>query len=674
MINTILFQIAALVEKNMPTVFFASGLAFFFLALSLLLSRKSLKSIGLNYVFLYLLLFSVVHGAVEFIDMYCQYKLLLYGSGVNGLVTFERFYLMTLSFYFLMLFGLNLASVTMQTAFDKNKYVAVLPVVFLLVFIYALFSWPVQAYMPELEGAVRRLLGFPAAMLAGIGFWRLSKNEYVGLLPEGYAFYFKCASCAFIFYGVLTGLIIPESGFISAPLFDAKSLLKYKGLPVQIFRTLSALLILYFLLRAMALRILHKFAVTFLFFFCMLLAVGFIGNLNLKLISNSFNDVAKIEKEEAAFTYLYRSFNRIYDVITKPDYNDRKQVYSLLIKEYAKEFEFILSKVVSLSHDDKEEVEMIEQISALYQEVVRAQFRNGDTNSSLDELKSLIDKISVMHTREKNEAREKVSGNIINFSRAIFIILLISSTGFIFTSYLFYQFMIKPLNKLKVGAHQIAGGNLKHRIAVNTADELQKLAEDFNKMGENLLERTEKMEAANRKFSELSVRDGLTGLFNHRYFYERLGEELKRAERNKSGLSLCILDVDDFKRYNDTHGHQKGDDLLKMLGGLINKNSRLTDIACRYGGEEFGVILPETEQEGAVIIADKLRLLIQEYNFPHKETQPFGHITVTIGVSSYPDNTVILEDLVKYADDALYRAKSEGKNKVYMHEDEAMTI
>ncbi|HCW53000.1 MAG TPA: diguanylate cyclase [Clostridium sp.] len=158
--------------------------------------------------------------------------------------------------------------------------------------------------------------------------------------------------------------------------------------------------------------------------------------------------------------------------------------------------------------------------------------------------------------------------------------------------------------------------------------------------------------------------DGLTQLYNHRYFYGVLNEKIKSGNKNKTPVSMIFIDIDNFKHYNDLYGHQKGDYVLKKVGKIINKNIRESDIAARYGGEEFAVILSNTSEEDALKIAERLRVKIEEEHFEGEENQPNGKITASFGVSVYPDKAKNDIELIKSADDALYRAKFFYKNRV----------
>jgi diguanylate cyclase (GGDEF)-like protein len=156
----------------------------------------------------------------------------------------------------------------------------------------------------------------------------------------------------------------------------------------------------------------------------------------------------------------------------------------------------------------------------------------------------------------------------------------------------------------------------------------------------------------------MSLRDGLTGLFNHACCYQKIDMELKRYARYAKVVSLMMIDIDDFKGLNDRYGHQEGDRILAMIGKLIDGATRESDICCRYGGEEFAVILPSTDASEAGTLADRLRATLAK-------SLPGGRrVTVSIGVASSGENTETSAALVEKADAALYQAKRSGKNRV----------
>jgi len=162
---------------------------------------------------------------------------------------------------------------------------------------------------------------------------------------------------------------------------------------------------------------------------------------------------------------------------------------------------------------------------------------------------------------------------------------------------------------------------------------------------------------------KMAITDGLTGMYNKRYFTDVFNAEVERAKRCDHQLSIFMMDLDNFKHYNDSHGHPAGDELLMQLASIIKASIRKTDIACRYGGEEFVVILPETTKEGAMTVAEKLVEAIHSHPFPHAAEQPLGCVSASIGVATFPDNGLDAEHLLEVADSALYVAKTEGRNR-----------
>jgi diguanylate cyclase (GGDEF)-like protein len=156
--------------------------------------------------------------------------------------------------------------------------------------------------------------------------------------------------------------------------------------------------------------------------------------------------------------------------------------------------------------------------------------------------------------------------------------------------------------------------------------------------------------------------DYLTSLWNHGYFQYLLQAEVEKARALKSKLSLVTIDIDNFKVYNDTMGHQEGDKILKDLARLLRNQSRKMDHVCRYGGEEFTIILPQTDQKEAYLIAERLRMDIQKYPFLNEKIFPNNQLTVSLGIATFPDNGLTSDELVTSSDKSLYRAKNQGKN------------
>jgi len=169
------------------------------------------------------------------------------------------------------------------------------------------------------------------------------------------------------------------------------------------------------------------------------------------------------------------------------------------------------------------------------------------------------------------------------------------------------------------------------------------------------------------KLQQLSQHDGLTGLYNHRVFQERLLQEMIRRNRTLQPLSLMMLDIDHFKQFNDNYGHPAGDSVLKELSRIITTHTRCNsiDVCCRYGGEEFAVIMPELAPSHATKIAERLRKSVEEHVFILKDRKLEREVTISLGVAGvHGEDNLGPEDLVKKADDALYRSKRDGRNRV----------
>ena len=162
---------------------------------------------------------------------------------------------------------------------------------------------------------------------------------------------------------------------------------------------------------------------------------------------------------------------------------------------------------------------------------------------------------------------------------------------------------------------------------------------------------------------EQAIRDPLTRLFNRRFLEESLERELQLAGRKKQSIAVLFLDLDHFKRFNDTFGHAAGDMVLQSLADLLRSFFRATDICCRYGGEEFAIILPESSSQDAAIRADTLRSEVKRLRLQHKK-QSLGSITLSIGIAAFPEHGSTSDELLKRADQCLYESKARGRDVV----------
>ncbi len=177
-----------------------------------------------------------------------------------------------------------------------------------------------------------------------------------------------------------------------------------------------------------------------------------------------------------------------------------------------------------------------------------------------------------------------------------------------------------------------------------------------------------KLDEAFRTLKKLTITDPLTGISNRRYFHDFLEQEWKRAARNQTPISVILSDIDFFKLFNDSYGHQTGDDCLKKVAKVLQDSlKRPSDMVARYGGEEFVVVLPETDERGALKVAERMRTNVEALDIPHSTSAIASHVTISLGVSSaIPDGKLKPNILISRADSALYQAKHDGRNRVVL--------
>ena len=216
-----------------------------------------------------------------------------------------------------------------------------------------------------------------------------------------------------------------------------------------------------------------------------------------------------------------------------------------------------------------------------------------------------------------------------------------------------YDYLVKPFEDLDLVT-----------ATISRATEKIRMSREIHSLIDTLKEKNDELESKNRILAEQAAYDGLTQLHNHRHFQEALAMEVSRSLRTRRAFSLIFMDVDLFKNYNDTHGHLKGDGLLRTIGEILKHILRKADVAARYGGDEFVLLLPEADKEGGRIVAERIRESIESHPFHGRDAHPGGKVTVSVGVASFPEDGTEPATLIESADKALYDAKSRGKNSV----------
>lgn len=242
-------------------------------------------------------------------------------------------------------------------------------------------------------------------------------------------------------------------------------------------------------------------------------------------------------------------------------------------------------------------------------------------------------------------------------------------------AYIFGHRLVRPVRRLSEEAARVASGDLDVDIPVSGLSEVSYLTQVFNHMVYSLRRNREKLSSANlalretnEELHQISITDGLTGLYNRNHIMEMLGREKSHAQLSRGRLSVLMLDIDYFKKINDTYGHPVGDTVMVRLAETLSASVRECDYVGRYGGEEFMVILPDSTVDKALITAERIRANVGNLQFI-EDRENFS-VTVSIGVAGFPDHGENTESILSHADSALYQAKDEGRNRVVIAESE----
>lgn len=370
-------------------------------------------------------------------------------------------------------------------------------------------------------------------------------------------------------------------------------------------------------------------------------------------------------KSSTEFELLALSFNKMLDSLQHSRNKLDRKIYEI-------ETLFKASQAMNFQSDTDKLVKQILEMAATAIQAERCSIML-QSESSLDELETKVifqkaedtfrtpDPTSTIKIR----SGEGVAGTVLKTASSIIV-----NDGYknpMFKSFKtseYYESSIKQLIAVPLKIKDRVTGVIN---GVNKEGNEDGFNEDDKRLLEALAQQAA-MAVEHARLYELAITDGLTKLFIHRYFQARLEEELLRAKRYHTDCSLILFDIDHFKKFNDTYGHQQGDIVLIEVAKLLKLAIRDTiDIPARYGGEEFTVILPETDSKGALLVAERIRKTIEAYEFPGQEKAL--KVTISLGVATYPEHASFKASLIKKADMALYKCKNLGRNCSYIYDE-----
>ncbi len=366
---------------------------------------------------------------------------------------------------------------------------------------------------------------------------------------------------------------------------------------------------------------------------------------------------------------LVNSFIIILYFFSRVTIARRERRLSSINKEYER-----LNLIYETEHNDTEILHILDEISASFManKNLRAVFEHTldgiqqVLKAEIVLLEIITEKGSIPTTKvvrglENLELNDNIYMKVIVQGSSV----LINNLSSYHTEYRRYKsladqgissFLIAPL---KLTKEPIGLLGIFAKEAFDFTGEELRLLTTFTTHASLIIENARLLETTRR----LSITDELTQLYNFRHFQNRFKNEFQRAKRYKHNMSILMCDIDYFKNYNDTNGHEAGNEILKKVAGIMTNSARDVDLIARYGGEEFVLVLIETSKDNAKLFAERLKEKIEKETFPHQEKQPNGNLTITIGVAGFPEDAVTSNELIEYADKALYRGKKEGRNR-----------
>ena len=338
------------------------------------------------------------------------------------------------------------------------------------------------------------------------------------------------------------------------------------------------------------------------------------------------------------------------------------------IKESGQRIAQIVKKIQTIRHDEIKPYVGSSTIVNLDQiiNILSVEY-NDDDFAKIEAILHKIGKVNLSRARDMKEAFQILEGKAVDL---IFLdYMLPSGTGADFLMTMAARNIDLPVVIITGHGDEIIASQVIQAGAYDYLPKANISKKSLSRVINNSIENyrlKKEVKMAMEKMAEMSTRDELTGLYNRRYFIEVSEREIAKAERYRNELLLCMLDLDHFKKINDTHGHPAGDAVLREVASLLQENVRKSDIPCRYGGEEFALIMPNTHLDAGEKFCERLRIAIEKHTIRYNGSKI--HVTASIGLAQFkPEVDSSSADLLQKADAALYTAKNEGRNRVISH-------
>jgi diguanylate cyclase (GGDEF)-like protein len=370
----------------------------------------------------------------------------------------------------------------------------------------------------------------------------------------------------------------------------------------------------------------------------------------------TLHDPAQLREGKFWKTIAKKDVDELHSLATSPILKDRLEFLSTESSQFFTDAE----RLLEYATHTRTPVENLQQrstgwVRTLDDSHLELAFLSAEGRARLVRIFGLCDELITVNRIELDRAQQDMNAALQHARRAAFFLSVLSIVILCLIALGFVVSILYPLDDLMNGIRQIEQGDLNIEIPAASSDEVGELARAFNRATRTIRQQREQL-------LQETITDSLTGVYNQRYFRKLLKQEIERARRSGETLSLMMIDVDHFKRYNDTWGHEFGNDVLKRVCEALKRTLRETDLLTRYGGDEFAVLLPNTEAGQAHALANRLVegvANLEPVPFPLQDERIA--LTISIGGACYPTDAQTGESLIQKADQGLYAAKQAGR-------------